>query len=1306
MSAKEIKNQKEEAKQPKILTAEERRMCEEIKPFDVPEEINNKKELHPEEKRQTTGEQLIERYKNGKFDEKLFRKIHELSKDPNKMNKNGYRRLIKAIASGSIPTDGKFGYKFVSRLLAILESEDDPKKDYVEKLLTQLADGKVISKITAKDILAKDLAVEAQSNEEIDEEEERQSTGAKILNLVQKADTQKQVEDSTQVKEENWAIERPPKEVTERLKEALQKTKTLIDEEQSLNEKLQHESRAKVPNLQEISRIKARIASIDEEIDTIREESKEANKEYTDYLSRNLSRFRALRYFSERAGLDMNRVSKLTTWFFNINQNPSTALEGIEIDQKTGQTTKSRKVMQINRIYFTHEKSDSTAQAPGELMVEYTYLEGEKPVTTETNYKNFIGLMDTYDGYEEVDSTEKFNELFGYELGYKDVQKLNGETFSATIVEDLDEKGTPRHKNESFTVEKVHQKGGKWYVKLDKSVTVTRRQTLPNSIHPMLYFDRKQREFELGAFGTFLRKNGYQRNVADDEMQEIVDKSLLAQKNECIGFISDATPQEKEIYEGIGGIPYEKLSLPEKGLTQYVDYLDEFGRKKRAKLIPTKNEKGETEYEVEYTASGTDGIWGMPSLPAEPQFDLPSTSAIMPIPGVPNPRVTKRRLSKRDLLQAVNKGQIHSAPTENDEGSKAKSQLEEALHNAEQHEEQAHEQEHHSPEAQAEAGPKKPSSKKKYYEEALPYEAVHKVGGMQTTEHGFLKSLWIRTTWLSIDDVWQMGKVMYEYYIRRFERRQKEKYSKVSQELPFFAPEMRRINQATANEQIGQFKEAFETKGVGEITERLVKTSNRDEMKAALNVLCSKGQLRWDNIDFWKNINKFVQNPRKAIPIPSNGDPYTQISDKDPRVGFDFLEEAMDSIWGEGHYSHWYSENKSAYASHSKGYYEEGKQLEGVDAGHEGRLAALLLQHKEGGHVEAHEYEGLILHSIEAGKSDMQSKIYYMVQGVACQNKHGHTILSFDRIAHINSEMLARFPILEYICGRALRSNGKRHRFALDDYKRWAEWFDMGNPHNCSATPAVDEFMWKYVIPSDETQNRINKALRHGENLDHDDMFAYLPPATEQIITDACKATTGSKKFFTVEGYANAIPGFSQYIKSLSNNNNRERLVEAVKSYVRFSGIMTNRFEKAKTSAQDSYQRLDDYTMNSATIVSKTPPKSYMMVMDSAIQRVVAAYNDTELNDIANIVFNEPTVTDLTIPSEQQRQNRINIAYTKFGKIFHRVIQRDGGERMTNILASAGLEGLPFMSGAEKAKRKAALKDQAAAYTNELALDY
>jgi hypothetical protein len=1271
----------EQQEDKRTLTKEEERMRGEFVDLRTKEEKS--------EKGKSVGDKISDLYKNqgNNFKEKTFRRVHEIAKDPNKMAKNDYKHLVNGIAEGRIYVGGDLGLHLFNALVETIEGEDDLKKSELHDKLKKIDEGTDSEFIDNKEKAKKETKkLRGKKGEE--------ETAEKVKNVIAETTgtTEEKAEAATETPETNWSIEQPPKELIEQLNNIDKEMLTLAKEDKSLSQQIEVEKRKDVPNIAEIAKLQKRIKEIDEEMEKIRIESVEVKEKWTNYLEKMLHRFRSLRFLSKRAGFDLSKVQKLTTWFLKTAQDPT---GGLEIDKETGSANQKREQIKINRIYFEKESSPIIEEtSPGQIMVEYSVVEDGKEITVESSYKNFLGQMDTLDGYEDIDSPDYFNEQYGFELGYKNFQGLEGETFAKT-----------GESKDPFKVEKVLKKNGEWYISLDKTAMKTSKHLLPYSIHSSLYFDRMQKDFKLGEFGAFLQKNNYQRDISGDDMQEIVNKSIEARNKECIGFMKGSTPEREEMFRATGGVPDDTVTIPTEGQTQSIYYEDN-GKRREAKLV----DLGGGEYEIIYTVGYNDPAWGQPGANNTPRIsdeeweriqsptpaseELPTAAEGAPEPAmaaVLPPRkgytAKRKKVNAAKLIAMANKGQVQDVEPGQDEPEQPEpepAQPDEPTYEPiEPGEPGEDEDKIDIPKSDVEL------AKPKYFEEALSYEEIHKVGGMERVEQGFMKTLWTNSRFLSVSDFWEMGKSMWEYYERRWQRRQKEKYSKIGEELPFFAPEMQRINQSAENEEMGQFKESFDQKGVHEIIERLEKTGNRDEMKAALTVLNEKGQMRWDNIDFWKNINKFV-DPSLAIPIPSNGDPNTEMSSTDSRTGFDFMKDAIDSLWGDGQYNEWYRQNKSTHLSNAKSYYEKGKELEGVEGGPGRRLAVLLDTHKRGEFVDPHEYEGLLLFSLDFGKAFMQEKLYYMIEGVAAENMHGRTILSFDRMAHINSEMLHKFPILEYLCASVKREDGgPPHTFTIDDYKGWVKWFDGGNKMNSTPTDAVDEFLWRYAVPNDNTQNRINKDLRNGENLDHDDMFAILPPASTGVLTDACKSTTGSKKFLTVEGYANVFPGFNQYFKSLTEYNYRDKLADAVKSYVRFEGIMNNKFEKAKTSAQDTYQRMDEVTLNNGTIVSDEPPNQFIGELNKVVQKAVAAYENEDLSRLTDIIFNSEPIEDVTTKDGAARQNEINQAYYKFEELFKEVVKSDGGEKLISVVGGSKITGMDYVTPAEKARRKA-----------------
>lgn len=1192
---------------------------------------------------------VAEQFRKGKIDHEAFMEISEVMKKPELMAQEEYQWFMQALAAGKFNDRaenapkllkalgqkgevGRFAKKTVDNLRK--ESKSAMSPDEEQRMLRELTDLQAKEKLKGK--------------------------GLDAMTVVEMGTTHSAIEKAARTSDKNWVMENAPEGLVERLDNLQLARFELFNRYNSTYDELEAAMAAKKEDKTLIARLEQELKDINAKIDKLTEEMREPEQQWINHMSCNAKRFEGIDNFCQRAGIAINDAKKIKM-FVPISMKME--FQGKEIE------------IQILRIRFEKNKTDSTVEPdyPGEMMVDILNEKGEEE---ELSFKDAIKRFDTYGAHEIIDSEKDMNQRIEEESAYTDLQP--GQEFETEIVDGFSATGEKITTKQTFRIESIDPR--KRTVKINKTLPLTPRALLSLSMDNAMYHEKEKDTFSFGEFVKLVRQNRYNRHVGADEAEGVIKRAYAARLRDYEEMMQTVPDHLKNRFEP----PKQEFTVPKEGETTEIFYLDKNNYLRKASL--SRKDGKFYRKEIPLKSKSHDG----PSPESLINAGLPMNMVSARLPNLPERDAARKAFTQVELpanqvcnLTATNKF--------NPQGITTAAQPE-ATDEDESDEDQ--------PEApkQVEIKPTpeafKVSGSKKVFEEALNYSDIYKAGGFTQKSETYLRQVWKTTRFFSVMDLWAFGKAMWEYYDRRWQRRQKDRYSSVGTDIPWFAPEMKRINQAAETEEMNQFKETFDQKGVFEIEGRVHDTHNRDEMKAAFVTLASKGLIRWDDIEMWKNLNRFT-NPSVAIPIPSNGDPYTRISTDDPRTGFDFLQGAIDSLWGEGQYNDWFKQNKSTFASNAKNYYEEGKQLEGYEGGHGRRLATLLGQHKRGEYVDPQEYEGLLLHSIEAGKARMQQKLYYMVEGVAAENSTGRTILSFDRMAHFNSEMLIRFPLLEYLCGSALRPDGKEHRWTKDDYKKWIrEHFDRGDPSNVRPGVGVDEFLWKYVLPSDHTQNRINKAMRHGENLDHDDMFAYLPPASEQLITDTCKATVGTKKFLTVEGYANVFPGFSQYLRTQSENNNRGKLRESIKSYVRFEGIMLNRFEKEK----DSYQRLDRDMLNNPTIVTSTPPQSFIDGMNEVVEKIVDAYADVSPELKKAFELTRTKTYDIhSSPAQMKLQKKINFAFEQFGELFDAAVKSDNGAKMTAITAAANLEGMPFgLTEEEIAARKRAFSDNLA----------
>jgi|GEM_PF-5320908 hypothetical protein len=573
--------------------------------------------------------------------------------------------------------------------------------------------------------------------------------------------------------------------------------------------------------------------------------------------------------------------------------------------------------------------------------------------------------------------------------------------------------------------------------------------------------------------------------------------------------------------------------------------------------------------------------------------------------------------------------------------------------------------------------------------EALPKSATQAEGEAHRSERGYLKGLWRRTRVLSTDDWGGFFKTIYEHYERRWQRRSKEKYATVGKELPLgYGTEMNRIAQQAENEEVNQNMEAMEDWGVWEIQETLRTAGNKDQLKACFQTLVKKGHLRWDDVDMWRKINEYIPQGL-MIPIPP-GDNANFIDSKTQKTGFDYIEGAIDYLWGEGQYQGWHSENNSTYNQKFKQYWEKGKQLEG-DPKNTGSIAGelkiLLEKHKRGEYVDAHEYEGLVHFMIDYGKGSMEAKLYYIMEGVCIASPTtGATLMSFDRIGSINGDYLNRLPWMDYLVRRDVpRPDGTTTPWTIADFRKWCAEWDAGASGDDKNKPnqKVVDFIWENVLTDERTIIRNNKGLRNAQEMDHDDAHFILPLADEELMDNICQNSSGSRRYFTTEGYANGYPGYNQYLKTLAGNGEKAKVLNTIRGFARFNSIMSRRLYKDK----NNYARIGPSFWKRPSVVDQRHTGWHRQQMEEAIERVAEAYSsDPGGAELVEMVKLMHTDTD---SKEKEVQKKIEDAILDFGNKVQKVVTADGGRKMIAVINSSGLTGMPeHMSEEEKQRRQ------------------
>lgn len=557
-----------------------------------------------------------------------------------------------------------------------------------------------------------------------------------------------------------------------------------------------------------------------------------------------------------------------------------------------------------------------------------------------------------------------------------------------------------------------------------------------------------------------------------------------------------------------------------------------------------------------------------------------------------------------------------------------------------------------------------------------------------------LKQFLNDTTWLRLDDIFQLFKSGWEYYVRNWQRRQKSRYSAVGKNIPWFGTEFERINQQAETEEVNQFKEAMDQWGVPQIEETLYDTNNQDQAKACLIVLAEKGMIRWDDKRLYVALNKFTDINHK-LPIPA-GDPYKKFGKNagdfngvplEGKSVMDFLQDAMDSLWGEGSYVGWKRQSDGAIETAIQQSYNKAEELENDPKNVGGiaiELSNMLTRHMNGEWVDPTEYEGLLRFIIEAGKAGGRHKIYFLLMGVNARNSDGRTILGWERIGRFVSKYSNQFPALDYfsssnvdakrdfVTGEILvNADGNPRPYTRSDFNAVTQkWVNDGeNKGYFIPGDDAEAFLRNQVLTTDAVQNRLEKGIRNAQNMDHDDTPYYIPALKESEIESVCASSGGSTKKFTIQGYKNGYIGFGMRMDALVDKYEQEKgyeitggvgfsesymqkLITAFKSYVRYDGILDNRYRISKRAG---LQRLSSSDYQTGCVwAPNTPLKKYQDEMKNLIIEIANAYGRGDDPNIVKLPF-ERGVKDEVIE--------------KFGPRFEKMIREtDGGAKLIEIV--------------------------------------
>ena len=564
---------------------------------------------------------------------------------------------------------------------------------------------------------------------------------------------------------------------------------------------------------------------------------------------------------------------------------------------------------------------------------------------------------------------------------------------------------------------------------------------------------------------------------------------------------------------------------------------------------------------------------------------------------------------------------------------------------------------------------------------------------------GALKQLWRNTHFLSIGDLGEIGKTIWELIKRRWGRRQKGRVGTVGQ-LMFghnaVGAEFKSLAQSAENEEVQHHVHVMETMGIADVKAELHHPPDKDTLKAAITVMCKKGQMRWDDHNFWHALQHLGGGDINPVP---------------PKYLED-IEATIDGWWGQDTFLEFRRNQDSSYKSVKGSFMENAKRLENDPSGLRGELQRLLFNFIKGDYVNPCQYEAYLAYSIDAGKMGFEDKMFFLLMGVAAQNQKGETLLHLERVAELDGDYLAKVPLIEFFTSPWLRqynSKGEpiwdpktgKYQEGRPDFNTFKHWMNEyvipeipgGSLENLTS---ADQLYWKQKgkegsvfadFVRDEiawdpwSRYRAEKASRDPSSWDHDDMDMFVHLMDEGSIEQILRYSGGARLQVSFTGLKNSFAGQNEFIKRKIThlqrdikNGDKEKaktdyaeVIRMLKAFIRFDATVSTRYDHAAPGKV----RFSEDMFNSKPLCAKD---NVIVFIDEMRDLVKTLSNEVGMSeDFDKVMENIPSNKE----TECKAQNAVVRDFgSKLNKSLDKYIEEKGLENLANILSQNRLRGL------------------------------
>jgi hypothetical protein len=486
----------------------------------------------------------------------------------------------------------------------------------------------------------------------------------------------------------------------------------------------------------------------------------------------------------------------------------------------------------------------------------------------------------------------------------------------------------------------------------------------------------------------------------------------------------------------------------------------------------------------------------------------------------------------------------------------------------------------------------------------------------------YFRKLWVDTQLITPHNLYTMGKTVYDFIKRKMQRREHYAVGAVGERIlgsvnEQLGDEFKSLSKNAENEEVELHAKHNRTIGVEEIKEDLHETTNRERVKAAIIVLCEKGQMRWDDPAFHDTLNKMIRKyglvKKENIPVWVN-----------EKNHIEAIETYLDEWFGADTFLGLRSKNDNAYKSARQGFEDQAIKL-GSDSekgGLKGALQRLLFKHLSGEYVNPTEYEEYIWYALEAGKMAFEDKIFFLMMGLGASSpgKHGHTLLHIDRMGALEGKFMNNFPILDFFTENDIEQRDakgdpiyeeytedgvkkrkpKIGKATIHDFRFWIKTVleedlkddsekilsEIESPGELKYGKHLTKLVTETMAKSSGFRVRIAKSIKNASNWDVDDLDMHAPHLNEIEIEQIVRRQGGATMNVAPPGLLNALVGFNDFVKinhSILDENLAKGKHEVVEKTVEEITTMLLAFARLDAKLMNRYKKDDGNYGNLST---------------------------------------------------------------------------------------------------------------------------